>query len=386
MALSARDILEKLVSFPSVSSESNIPIATWIHDYLKDHGIDVHLVPASDPDKINLIAQTGPNVDGGIVLSGHMDVVPVEGQDWGTDPFQLIEQDGRLYGRGSCDMKGFVALAIKAMVDASRRDLKRPLQLALSRDEEVGLLGAPEVAQGLLDTYAKAAGVLIGEPTKMGVVTGHKSCDAIKVHVHGYEVHSSDLYRGASAIHYAAQLVEWVRLQSMANRNAPRSDIATLYNPPFTTLHVGMIQGGTAANITAKDCSFSIDVRCVGDDSFDPWVDRIKAKAAELETEMQAVHPDTGITITTIPGPGVAPEPDGRAEVLARRVTGDNSVRTVAYGTDGGWFQKMGFSTVICGPGSIEQAHQPNEFLEISQFNAGGAMLTRVIETLEQDT
>ena len=147
-----------------------------------------------------------------------------------------------------------------------------------------------------------------------------------------------------------------------------------------------MIQGGTAANITAKVCSFSIDVRCVGDNRFDPWVDRIKSKAAELETEMQAVHPDTGIDITTIPGPGVAPEPDGSAESLARRVTGDNSVRTVAYGTDGGWFQKMGFSTVICGPGSIDQAHQPNEFLEISQFHAGGAMLDRVIETLTQDT
>ncbi len=385
MEHSTRALLNRLVGFPTISDDTNLPLIDFVEAYLADHGITGHRLPTECGTKAGFVAQVGPDVPGGVVLSAHTDVVPVEGQAWDTDPFQVVEKDGRLYGRGTCDMKGFVSLALQAMVEASKRDLKRPLQLALSRDEETGLLGAPDVAQALLDHYPKAAGVIVGEPTNMGVVTGHKSCEGMFVTVHGFEVHSSKYFDGVSAVMYAARLIDWCRVQTEGNRDKPRTAMAALYDPPFTTLHCGVIQGGTAANITAKDCTFTVDMRCVGDESSEDWVAAFQAEVDRLSAEMQAIHPDTGITFEYTPGPGVAPEEDGAAEAIARRVTGDNSVRTVSYGTDGGWFQKMGFSTVICGPGSIDQAHQPNEYIEISELNKGAEMLARVIDTLEKD-
>ncbi|MEM6307022.1 MAG: acetylornithine deacetylase [Pseudomonadota bacterium] len=380
--LTPRMILDRLVGFPTVSRDSNLPLVDFVQDYLAAHGIDSHRIPTPDGQKAGVIAQVGPNVPGGVVLSAHTDVVPVDGQAWDTDPFTVVETDGRLYGRGTTDMKGFVAQALHAMVRAKHAPLQRPLQLALSRDEEIGLLGASDMAQGLLDHYPKAAAVIVGEPTELQVVSGHKSCDALDVHVRGYEVHSSRLFEGVSAIYVASQLIEWCRAQTVANQTVPPSPIAALYDPPFTTLHVGMIHGGTAHNITARDCHFTVDVRCVGDDRIDDWVARFRDFADGLQAQMHAVHADTFIKIDVEPGPGLAPEQDGAAETLVRGITGDNGIRTEAYGTDGGHFQLHGFSTVICGPGSIAQAHQPNEYLAVKDFNAGGAFLDRVIETL----
>ncbi len=378
-------MLDALVGFPTVSRDSNLPLIDFVEDYLASHGITGHRIPNEDGTKAGFVAQVGPNVEGGVVLSGHTDVVPTDGQAWTTDPWTVVEKEGRLYGRGTCDMKGFVALAVNAMVDAKTRDLKRPLQIALSRDEEIGLLGAPDVAQALLDYYPKAGAVIVGEPTNMGVVTGHKGCEGLYVNVRGFEVHSSKYFEGVSAIMYAARLVEWCRKRTEANRDATPTAIAALYDPPFTTLHCGVFNGGTAANITAKDCFFTLDIRCVGDEDPKDYVAELRALADELEVEMRAIHPDTGIDFDFIPGPGVAPEVDGAAEALTRRLTGDNSVRTVSYGTDGGWFQKMGFSTVICGPGSIDQAHQPDEYIEISEFEKGAKMLAKVLDTLEEE-
>jgi acetylornithine deacetylase len=381
--LNARQLLDHLVSFPTVSSDTNLPLIYFVRDYFADHGIGSVVIPNEDGTKAGLVAQVGPNVAGGVALSGHSDVVPVEGQDWITDPWTVVEKDDRLYGRGTCDMKGFVALAMAAMVKAKSMDLQRPLQFALSRDEEVGLLGAPDVAKGLLDNFAKVEAVVVGEPTEMQVVTGHKSCDDLQFHVRGHEVHSSRLNEGVSAVMCAARFVEWVRQQNIESQAKTPSATAALYDPSFTTLHVGKINGGTAHNITAKDCYFSIDLRCVGDERTEDWLAKIQEQIDIIEAEMQVVHPDVFFNINVMRGPAVVPEVEGKAEALARRLTGDNGSHTVAYGTDGGHFQKEEFSVVICGPGSIAQAHQPNEFIELTEFHAGAQMLERLLESLQ---
>jgi len=381
--LTARQLLDCLVAFPTVSSDTNLPLIYFVHDYFAQHGIESIIIPNEDGTKAGLVAQVGPNVAGGVALSGHSDVVPVEGQDWSTDPWSVVEKEGRLYGRGTCDMKGFVALAMAAMVKAKSMDLQRPLQFALSRDEEVGLLGAPDVAKGLLDNFAKVEALVVGEPTEMKVVTGHKSCDDLQFHVRGHEVHSSRLNEGVSAVMCAARFVEWVRQQNIESQAKTPSATAALYDPPFTTLHVGMIHGGTAHNITAKDCYFSIDLRCVGDESTEDWISKIQNQVDTIESEMQKVHSGAFFKMDVMRGPAVVPERDGQAEALARRLTGDNGSHTVAYGTDGGHFQKYGFSVVICGPGNIGQAHQPDEFIELSEFNSGAQMLERLVESLQ---
>ena len=381
--LNTRQLLAKLVSFPTVSLDTNLPLIYFVRDYFAQHGIDSLVIPNEDGTKAGLVAQVGPNVVGGVALSGHSDVVPVEGQDWTTDPWTLVEKNDRLYGRGTCDMKGFVALAMAAMVKANLMDLQRPLQFALSRDEEIGLLGAPDVANGLLDHFAKVDAVIVGEPTEMKVVTGHKSCDDLQFHVRGYEVHSSRLHEGVSAVMCAARFVEWVRQQNIESQNKIPSATAVLYDPPFTTLHVGKINGGTADNITAKDCYFSIDLRCVGDERTEDWLVKIQQQIDTIEAEMKAVHPDAFFNIHVMRGPAVVPEVEGQAEALARLLTGDNGSHTVSYGTDGGHFQKQGFSVVVCGPGSIAQAHKPDEFIELSEFNAGTMMLERLLENLQ---
>ena len=381
--LTARQLLERLVAFPTVSSSTNLPLIYFVRDYFLSHGIDSEVIPNEDGTKAGLIAAVGPDVDGGVALSAHSDVVPVEGQNWTTEPWKVIEKDGKIYGRGTCDMKGFVALAIAAMVKAKALNLKRPLQFALSRDEEVGLLGAPDVAQGLLDKFAKVDAVLVGEPTEMKVVTGHKSCDDLQFHVRGHEVHSSLLHEGVSAVMCGARFVEWVRKQNVENQAKAPSTVAAMYNPPFTTLHVGQINGGTANNITAKDCYFAIDLRCVGDERPEDWRSKIQQEIANIEKEMKAIHSASFFKMDVMPGPAVVPEIEGKAESLARRLTGDNGIHTVAYGTDGGHFQNRGFSVVICGPGNIEQAHQADEFILASQFDAGEKMLDSLVETLQ---
>lgn len=381
--MDARAILERLVGFPTVSRDSNLAIVDWIEDYLADHGVTAHRVYDDSGQKASIFANVGPEVPGGVVLSGHTDVVPVDGQDWSSDPWTLVEREGRLYGRGVCDMKGFNALALAAVPRALAAGINRPLQIAFSYDEEVGLLGAPGLAAAMRERLPEAAAVLIGEPTRMKVVSGHKGCDAVEVHVRGFEVHSSMMHQGVSAVLEAARLIDWVRQRSEANRAAEPGPVAAMFEPPYTTLHVGVVQGGTAHNITAKDCRFTIDIRTTPDDDVELWIDRIRAEAARISGQMQAVHPGTGIEVAlTAPGPGVRPEENGAAEALARQLTGDNTVNTVPYGTDGGHFQNAGYSVVVCGPGNIAQAHQPDEYIEIAEFERGRAFLDRLVAHL----
>jgi acetylornithine deacetylase len=377
--LSSRDLLDRLVAFPTVSRDTNLPLIDWVEDWLDAQGIAAHRVWNGDRTKAGLYAHVGPDVAGGVVLSGHSDVVPVDGQTWTSDPWTVTERDGRLYGRGTCDMKGFVALALAAMARGAKGGLKRPLQLALSYDEERGCTGAPPLVAAMAATLPRAAAVIVGEPSRFRVVTGHKSGAGWNVRVKGHEVHSSLLPEGVSAVLEAARLLAWVNDRNDALQAAPRGP----FHPPFTTLHAGQIAGGTAHNITAADCWCSLEVRALPDESLAEWIATIEGVAARLSAGMAARVPGTGITMDRyFDLPGLAPEQDGPAEALARRLTGDNGRHVVSYGTEAGHFQAGGYSCVVCGPGDIAQAHQADEYLEVSEFRAGEAFMDRLLADL----
>lgn len=381
--MTPRQILDRLVSFPSVSRDSNLPLIDWVEGYLASHGIAAHRHWNEDRSKAALFAHVGPMEAGAVVLSGHTDVVPVDGQDWSTDPWTVTERDGRLYGRGTCDMKGYVALAIWALVDGHARGLKRPLQIALSYDEELGCTGAPPMIEAMGQVLPKGAIALIGEPSRMRVITGHKGGTGFHVHMKGYEVHSSLLPQGVSAIMEGARLIDWANARNAENASRTPSPVAAVFDPPYTTLHVGMITGGTAHNITAGDCQFALEVRAVPDESVEGWADAIRAEADRMAANMKRIRPEAGIQLEQFFGvPALRPEPDGQAEALARSLTGDNTTGVVSYGTEAGQFQEAGYSAVICGPGDIAQAHQVDEWLSVREFEAGFAFMQRLIGTL----
>lgn len=378
-----REMLERLVSFPTVSRDSNLPLIDFVEDYLHGHGVECRRVPDDEGRKACLYALVGPAEPGGVVLSAHTDVVPVDGQPWSTDPFSVTERDGRLYGRGTCDMKGFAAVSLTAVPKALEAGLKRPIQIALSYDEEVGMWGAKRLVPALAAGMPPASAVIVGEPTRMQVVTGHKGGLMLHTHVRGYEVHSSIVHTGVSAIMTGAKLITWLEEQMEANRQAAAETGDPLFDPPYTTLHVGVIEGGTARNIVSRDCVFSTDIRIIPGERSADWLARYRAKVAEIEAAMKKVRPEAGITVEVRADlPGCRPEQDGAAEALARALTGDNAEHAVSYGTEAGLFQDGGFSTCVCGPGDIEQAHQPDEYLEIAQLEAGAAFMDRLIARL----
>lgn len=382
--LTARQILEKLVSFPTVSSESNLELIDWVEGYLESFGVSATRVPSADGSKASLYAHIGPQVEGGVVLSGHTDVVPVAGQAWDTDPWQVVEKAGRLYGRGTCDMKGFDALALAAVPLALQRGIRRPLQIALSRDEEIGCIGAPEMIDHMVaNGMPRASTAIIGEPSMMKAVTGHKGGMGFATHIRGFEVHSSLMHTGVSAVMEAGKLIAWANEMNAQNRAKMPSGPDAAFDPPWTTLFVGKIHGGTANNITAKDCEFVLTVRVLPGESMEDWRAAYMAKIAEVEAEMQAVVPETRITVRpSFDVPGLRPEVDGEAEALVRKLTGDNASHVVSYGTEAGQFQERGYSAVICGPGDIAQAHQPNEYLSVAQLQAGERFVAQLVDTL----
>lgn len=382
--LSPRAILERLVAFPTVSRDTNLPLIDWVASYLAEQGIQSWKVPAPCGTKGHLYAHVGPMVAGGVVLSGHSDVVPVDGQDWSTDPWVVTERDGRLYGRGTCDMKGFVALAIAALVKARDLPLARPLQLALSCDEEVGCMAVVDLITALSGaSLPRAEAVIVGEPSMLKVVTAHKGGIAFRITLRGHEVHSSLQPYGVSAIMEGARIIEWANRFNASEAANPIRPLAAPFDPPFGTVNVGMISGGTAHNITARDCSFAMSFRLVPGQSGAEVEEMLRAECARVEAGMRAVHPDCAVTVAPLFSmPPLAPETQGAAEALVRRLTGDNGVHVVSYGTEGGQFQRAGYSAVICGPGDIAQAHQPNEYLTLEQFHAGEALLSRLLAEL----
>ncbi|MDB2407211.1 acetylornithine deacetylase [Jannaschia sp.] len=381
--LSPRAILDRLVAFPTVSRDSNLELIGWVEDYLSGYGVTSRRVYDATGKKAALYANVGPEVEGGVVLSGHTDVVPVDGQDWSTDPFTVTEKGGKLYGRGTCDMKGFDALALAMVPYALERGVTRPLQIALSYDEEVGCVGAPPMIDDMVLHLPRAASAVIGEPTTLRPVTGHNASVMFKIHVQGFEVHSSKLPEGVSAVHEAGRILHWVNeINDRIQATAP-DPISALFDPPFTTAHVGMIHGGTAHNITAKDCHLNVGFRCPAGDDPQAYAKELCTFLDDLHVRLRSRHPKAGIEYDRNFGvPGLKPEPEGRAESLIRQLTGDNGTHVVTYGTEAGQFQERGYSAVVCGPGDIAQAHQPDEWIAVEQFEKGEALLRRVVDTL----
>jgi acetylornithine deacetylase len=381
--LTPREILAQLVSFPTVSHSSNLDLIDWLETYLVSHAIPTARHWNEDRGKAALLAHAGPLQAGGVVLSGHSDVVPVAGQNWTSDPFELTQRGDRLYGRGVCDMKGYVALSVWALVEAQRLGVQRPLQLALSYDEEVGCTGAGPMLDTLQVLFPKASLALIGEPSRMQPIQAHKGGVGYQVAVKGFEVHSSLLPYGVSAIMEGARLIGWVNDRNTALQGAQPSALAARFDPPFTTLHVGMISGGTAHNITAADCRFAVEMRVVPGEDLEALAAEFEAAALTLTGRMQQVHPDAGLHLHRFfRVPALQPEPQGEAEALVRRLTGANAGGVVSYGTEAGIFQTAGYSAVVCGPGDIAQAHQPDEYLDLSQFEAGQAFMARLLKDL----
>ena len=381
--LTPRQILDQLVKFPTISTESNLDLVDWLESYLTGHGVSCARHWNEDRQKAALVAHAGPMVEGAVVLSGHSDVVPVEGQAWTSDPWTVVERDGRLYGRGTCDMKGYVALAVWAVVEAQRQGVARPLQLALSYDEELGCTGAPPMIETLRKMFPVGSVALIGEPSRMKVITGHKGGTGYAVHVKGYEVHSSLLSEGVSAVMEAARLINWVNDHNDEIQARPRDVVGGRFHPPFTTLHVGRISGGTADNITAADCRFSVEMRCVPGDDPNSHADAFRAEAMRLDAMLKSRRPEAGVTLNKFFDVSpLRPEVDGAAEALARALTGENATGVVSYGTEAGQFQDAGYSAVVCGPGDIAQAHQPDEYLELSEFTSGHQFMRRLLDRL----
>ena len=372
-----KDILARLVSFDTTSHKTNIPMAEWISAYLAHQDVTATLLPAPNGIHANLFATIGPAGDGGIGLSGHMDVVPVTDQPWDTDPFTLVEKGSRLYARGSADMKGYLACMLAAVPEFKRRKLQKPIHLIFSYDEEVGCTGVQPMVAEFGKTLPKPDVVFVGEPTMMGVVDGHKGGARFRTEVLGKDAHSSMPSLGVGSIFIASDLIqELKRLEAAFQKSHP----APRFEPPFPTVTVSFIEGGIAHNIIPPRCAFDWGVRLT------PGLDHMAIPNAlqafaerELLPAMRRTHPDCNIK-TTLLGllPAFASGEGSIATTLALQLAGTNDVRTVAYGTEASHFQNAGCSSVVIGPGDIAQAHQPNEFIEAVELDRCMVLLARV--------
>jgi acetylornithine deacetylase len=376
-------MLARLIAFDTTSRLSNLDLIGFVEDYLGRFGINATRVANADGSKANLYATIGPMVAGGVVLSGHTDVVPVDGQPWTSDPFVLTRRGERLYGRGTCDMKGFLALALAAVpVFAEPGRLRRPVHLAFSYDEEIGCLGAPAMIAEIAARLPQPAAVIVGEPTDMQVVGAHKGITTHRVTVTGHEAHSSLTHLGLSANMVAIRLM--ARLAAIAEELERAGDPHSPFCPGHATLTIGQIRGGTAINILARECTFAFDLRVPPGVDPQAILAPFLAEVRTLDAGMKARFPATGIAVTRMSNtPAMAPDPGSAAERLARTLAGDNGpLRAVSYAAEAGQFQGAGFATVICGPGSIEQAHQRDEYIEIAQVERGAAFMRRLAEAL----
>jgi acetylornithine deacetylase len=374
------NLLARLVAFDSTTRNSNLPILAFVRDFLDGLGVS-SITVEYEPGKANLYATIGPATPGGVVLSGHTDVVPVDGQSWSTDPFALTVRDGRAYGRGACDMKGFLASCLAAVPHFLAAPLARPIHLAFSCDEEVGCRGVRPLIRHIRDHLPLPAAVIVGEPTSMGLVDAHKTAISYETVVTGHEAHSSLPHEGVNAIMVAAAVMgELNRLEADMRS---RGDPSGRFDPPWTSVHIGLIAGGTARNIVPKRCAFSWETRLLPGADPDEAPAAIAAFCAPLVADMQRRYPETGIETRLLNAvPGLKPDPGSPAERLARLLTGANRAQAVAYATEAGLFQEAGMSAMICGPGSIEQAHKPDEFVAVADLDACNTMLLRLASHL----
>jgi acetylornithine deacetylase len=375
-------MLRRLIGYDTTSRDSNLALIDYVRGYLGDLGVPSELVHDETGKKANLYATLGPSDRAGVCLSGHTDVVPVDGQEWHTNPFELTEKNGRLYGRGTSDMKTWLAVALAYAPAFLERGPETPIHLAFSYDEEVGCIGVRRLIATLKDRPLRPLMCIVGEPTEMKVVRAHKGKHSYRCRVRGFESHSALTPRGVNAIEYAAAVI--VRLRAMANRKRDGGPFDRAFDVPYTTVHTGVIRGGTQLNIVPKDCEFVFEFRHLPQDDPDALFAEIKSYAeTELEPEMRTVSPEAGFgweRMTVIPGLDTAEEEP--VTTFTKGLTGANSTAKVAFGTEAGLFQKSGIPTIICGPGSIEQAHKPNEFIAIEQVAACEALMERLIDKL----
>ncbi len=377
--MSVEDILAKLVRFPVLGGESNLTIIHWIKDYIEGFGIETTLVPNKENTKASLHCRIGPAVDGGVILSGHTDVVPVEGQIWDTDPFTLVKKGDKLFARGSADMKGYIACCLALLPTLKQADLKKPIYFAFSYDEEIGCLAAVELIDHIKKTYLEnAAYAIIGEPSSLEPVIGKKGVCYVQTEVNGSAGHSSGIHKEISAIHESTRLIIWLENKmkqlALSNRD-PR------FVPPHSTLHVGQISGGVATNIVADYTRFEWDVRVIPKDNIQTVFEEFFTFCKQREKEVQKLFPNFKIINTLLhpPVPALDTKETDPIVALTQKISGQYSWRTVSYAAEAGQFQEAGYQSIICGPGSIEQAHRANEFTTQEQLDKCVEMLKKLV-------
>jgi len=382
--MTVEDILKKLVAFPILGGESNLSIINWIKTYIESYGIETHLLYNDDKTKASLHCRIGPEVDDGVILSGHTDVVPVEGQEWHTDPFVLTDKgDGNLYGRGACDMKGFVACCLAVLPEMVKANLKRPIYFGFTYDEEIGCLAGPELARTFNEFYTETPKyAIIGEPSLMEPIVGQKGIYILETYVNGSAGHSSRIKQEVSAIHEAMRLMLW--LETKMNQLIEEQRFDERFQPPHSTIHIGMVNGGIAPNVIADKAKFYWDLRTIPIDSVDDIISEFERYCREREAILQQIFPD--FSITTIenhpPVPHLDTKEDDDVVDFIKTISGHSKLNTVAFASEVGQYANEGFQSVICGPGSIAQAHRPDEYIAKSQLKEGVAMLQKLIYEL----
>ena len=375
------DMIGRLVAFPTVSRDSNLDLIDFVRETLRPHGADVRITFDDERRKANLFATLGPRGPGGLVLSGHSDVVPVEGQAWDTDPFALVQKEGRLYGRGTSDMKSFIAVALALLPDFVPK-LKRPLHLAFSYDEEVGCIGVGRLIEDLARAAVQPSGCVVGEPTLMTPVIAHKGKRSYRCSVRGLAAHSAYAPRAVNAVEAAAEAIAY--LKGMARRLQGTGPYDQGFDVAHTTVHTGVIAGGRALNIVPSDCTFDFEFRFLPTDDPDALLDELKRYVnARIVPEMHAIDKATGFEIVQMSEiPALDTSSETQIVALVHDLTGTRDVGKVSYGTEASQFQRAGIPSVVCGPGSIEQAHKPNEYIEVGQVEACDKFLRRFMERL----
>ena len=377
-----RDMLSRLIAFDTTSRDSNLALVSFVEDYVSAFGLKSRRIPNPEGTKANLLITIGPDIPGGVILSGHTDVVPVDGQPWDTDPFTLVERDGRYYGRGTSDMKAFSAVILSLIPEFMARPLKTPVHIALSYDEEVGCLGVRPMIADIVRSVPMPRLAIIGEPTNMKVVNAHKGIRSFRTTVTGREAHSSQVDKGVNAVMVAAELIMF--LSKLADDMRAKGDPSGRFDPPFTSVQSSTIEGGTALNILARHCTFQWEFRYLPGTSQDDIFEAFDHHARNVVLpRLKAIAPEADI-VTTVRShvPALVAREGCPAEALARQLTGANHAEAVSYGTEAGLFQEAGIPSVICGPGDIREAHKPNEYIEIIQVAACETFIRKLITQL----
>lgn len=374
--------LRKLISYPTVSKDSNLPIINYIKNFLENYGISSHIIYNKENTKANIFATLGPLKKGGVILSGHTDVVPTEQQKWNTDPFTLTKKDNLYFGRGTADMKSFIAIILSLVPKMTSSNLKFPIHLAFSYDEEVGCIGVPSMIEFIKKEIPTPRAVIVGEPTEMKVVSAHKGVTGVSIDIIGKEAHSSQTHLGVSSVMVAGKIINFINDLNAEINSSSKKDVS--FQPPNTTLTVNTIQGGTALNILAGKCKLSLDIRSLPGEDAKFYIDKIKNFCDyNILPKIKKISNDCKININTIAStPSLRSDEKSQAETLCRNLTGDNQIRSVSFAAEAGQFQEAGMETVICGPGSIEQAHKPNEFIHEEQLDLCNRFLLKLIEKL----